>query len=495
MTTGRAAAAAFALCLVPFVGLATLNSGGYRYGASDQAFYQPAVVAQLDPAVFPRDREVLAAQSRLTAADETIAMLVRLSGAPVHVVFAALYLVALVLFALGAWRIGRRLYLHTWTAVALLAALSLRHAIARSGTNTLEGYFQPRSLAYALGMLAIAAFLRGGVRVTGVLLLLAAAVHPTTALWFAVWLALAAAIAYPAWRLRLAGAAAVAAAGAGWMLTAGPLAGRLVAMDPEWRRLLDSKTYLFPLEWPAYAWMLNLGYLVVIAFLYRVRARAARVDPLERALILGSASLAAIFVAALAAQAAGIALAFQLQPARVFWMYDILATIYLVWVLCEAGPQPAATRRAAAIAIVIAGLAAIRGAYVVAEARRPPVQLALPDDDWGRVMAWARSTDRRSGWLADPMHAVTFGTSVRVAGERDVLVEAVKDAAIGMYDRAIAVRTDERIRAAASFATLTADDARQLAARYDLDFMVTDQALDLPLMFSSGPLRVYRLRP
>jgi len=39
---------AFALMLVPFIALATLNSGGYRYGASDQAFYQPAVLKQLE---------------------------------------------------------------------------------------------------------------------------------------------------------------------------------------------------------------------------------------------------------------------------------------------------------------------------------------------------------------------------------------------------------------------------------------------------------------
>jgi hypothetical protein len=109
-------------------------------------------------------------------------------------------------------------------------------------------------------------------------------------------------------------------------------------------------------------------------------------------------------------------------------------------------------------------------------------------------MAWARQTDKGSGWLADPMHAVLYGTSVRVAGERDVLVEAVKDAAIGMYDRRIAVRTDERIRAVADFNALTEDEARRLGVRYDLDYMVTERPLDLPLAFASGTLKVYRIR-
>ena len=33
------------------------------------------------------------------------------------------------------------------------------------------------------------------------------------------------------------------------------------------------------------------------------------------------------------------------------------------------------------------------------------------------------------------MHAAHYGTSLRMAGARDVFVEGTKDAAIGMYDR------------------------------------------------------------
>jgi hypothetical protein len=74
------------------------------------------------------------------------------------------------------------------------------------------------------------------------------------------------------------------------------------------------------------------------------------------------------------------------------------------------------------------------------------------------------------------------------------LVEAVKDAALGMYDRRIAVRTDERLRALPDFEGLTAGRARALAAGYDLDYLVTEGTLNLPLAFESGALRVYRLR-
>ena len=492
---GRVGRVTFVLCILPFIVLATLNSGGYRYGASDQAFYQPAVLKQLDPALFPRDTPVLAAQTHLTLADEVVAAIVRVSGGSVPAVFATLYVVALVLFAWGVWQIGDHLFANQWTSVALLGAFTLRHAIARSGTNTLEGYFQPRLLAYGLGALAIASFLRGRLAVTVALLLAGAVVHPTTALWFAVWLGVSAMLQDR--RLRVWGIAATLCAAplGAWAVTSGPLAGRLTVMDPEWRQMLQTKDYLFPLQWPAYAWIINLGYVVVIAVLFGRRSSLGLVRERERELVIGSAVLLFIFVVALACHAAGVTLAFQLQPARVFWMFDFLATVYAVWALAEGGviPDGSAWRAKAAAAAVIA-FAAVRGVYVIVEAKRPPVQLTIPDDDWGRVMAWARTTNKDSGWLADPLHAVYYGTSVRVAGERDVMVEAVKDTALGMYDRNVAVRTDERLRALPNFGSLNAGGALALSVRYDLDYLVTEGRLELPLAFESGALRVYRLR-
>ena len=93
-----------------------------------------------------------------------------------------------------------------------------------------------------------------------------------------------------------------------------------------------------------------------------------------------------------------------------------------------------------------------------------------------------------------PEHAVRYGTSLRVAGERDVCVEAIKDRAIGMYDRGMAMRTRERVAAVGDFHTLTPERARALAQQYDLHYLVTEQALALPVAFSSGDLRVYALR-
>ncbi|OFW09064.1 MAG: hypothetical protein A3H96_13490 [Acidobacteria bacterium RIFCSPLOWO2_02_FULL_67_36] len=493
------AALLFALSLVPFILLCAVNSAGYRYGASDQAFYVPAVLARLDPSLFPRDGALIASQAHLTLIDETVAALARATGATLPVLLAWLYAGSLALLAGAAWLIARSLYRSRWTALALLAALTLRHAIWRTGTNSLEGYFHPRQLAFGFGALAIAALLRGRLLGAAALVAVAAMLHPTTALWFAVWIAVAASINWARggrsrrwW--RVATAAALAAVAVLWLVVAGPLAGRLVRMDPEWLATLVTKDYLFPLDWPILVWAINLAYIPIILFVYRYRVMAGAVTEPEPALVAGCLSLAIIFGAALPFNAARLALAVQLQIPRVFWMLDLLATVYVVWALAE-GARPT-TRRAQWVAAIVVVASIARGGFVmlVGFPERAVARIDVRDDDWGRTMAWARTTRAHSGWIADPLHAIKYGTSVRVAGARDVLVEGVKDAAIGMYDRAVAMRTRDRLLALGDFDRLTADRARQLGADYDLDFLVTEAPLDLPLAFESGTLRVYRLR-
>jgi hypothetical protein len=490
-----ARAAALVFGFAAFALLCTANSAGYRYGASDQAFYIPAVLEELRPSLFPRDGALIASQARLTIVDECLAALVRLSDATLPSMAAALYVVSLGLLAFAGWRIGAVLYRSPWTAVALLAALTLRHAIARSGTNSLEPYFHPRQLAFALGALAVAAFLRGGVRGPVALVALAGAMHPTTAVWFALWIGVALLVAEPRLRVPGAVAGALAAVLAAWGLTLGPLAGRLTVMDAEWLATLDTKSYLFPLDWPVSIWALNLAYVPAIVAVYRARAAAGHAHPREWAIVAGALSLLLPFAIALPFIAARIALAVQLQTARIFWMLDFLAVVYVVWWMAEG--RDGTVRRAQIAAAALALASCVRGGYLmtVLFPERPLAEVGVRDDDWGRAMAWLRATPDHTGVIAAPDHAARYGTSVRVAAHRDVLVEGLKDSAIGMYSRDVAMRTRERLDAIGGFDRLSAPDAIRLGDRYGLAYLVTEQPLALPIAFESGPLRVYRLGP
>jgi hypothetical protein len=71
----------------------------------------------------------------------------------------------------------------------------------------------------------------------------------------------------------------------------------------------------------------------------------------------------------------------------------------------------------------------------------------------------------------------------------------VKDSAIAMYNRDLAVRVVERRRALGDFPTLSPEGARALATRYDLNFLVTESTLDLPAVYRNAQFRIYALKP
>ena len=241
-----------------------------------------------------------------------------------------------------------------------------------------------------------------------------------------------------------------------WAVLWGPLAGRLVRMDPAWLAVLASKDYLFPNRWPLDAWLVNLAYPAVIVLLYRVRRRAGLAGSRERGLVVGALALVLAFLATLPLVAAGVALAVQLQIPRMFWFLDFLATVYVVWALTEHPGWRLGRWRAVTVA-VLAAASLGRGVYVtvVDGGRRPGgaavARLGPAPSDWEQVMRWLQTTPVGSNVLADPGHAWRYGTSVRAAALRDVYLEEVKDSAIAIYSRAIAMRVTDRIRALGDF--------------------------------------------
>ena len=69
----------------------------------------------------------------------------------------------------------------------------MRHQIPDTAVNALEGYFQIRHLlACSIGLCALLACLRGRSWTAPAVAGLAALAHPTTGLWFGVWIGVAA---------------------------------------------------------------------------------------------------------------------------------------------------------------------------------------------------------------------------------------------------------------------------------------------------------------
>jgi hypothetical protein len=486
---------ALAAALVGFALLATANSAGYRYGVSDQAFYVPAVLKSLHPTLYPRDSVLLATQTHFTLADDGLAAIARLTGAGLPAIFVVVYALTLAGLFAAAVALARGLRVSWWTTATFLLLLTFRHRIARTGANSLEGYMHPRMIAFALGVAALAAIVRGRYRWAFVWIGAAALIHPTTALWFALAAGAALLVGQPAWRRVLVPVAALAAAAAGWAVLAGPLTGRLGIMDPAWLAVLAQKDYLFPSAWPPSAWAINLAYPVVIVLVYRRRRSRGLLAPGEPALVAGMLALVAVFLISVPFSAAHVALAVQLQVNRVFWLTDVVTAAYVAWWLAE----DLVRRRAAGRVLLVALLAAAsvgRGVYVLHAASRPLVQVDLPATPWVEAMTWLRTQPASWLVLADPDHGWKYGISVRVAAERDTVLETGKDSAMAMYDRAIAMRVADRMTALAGFDRLSAADARALAARYGADVLVASatRTIMLPVLYRNGQFTIYDLR-
>jgi len=390
--------------------------------------------------------------------------------------------------------------LSAWAVAAAAAALTLKHRIGLTGANSFEGYGHPRVLAFAVGLWAVMQVIRGRTWWAAALVGAAFVIHPTTALWFGVWVGIAALVADRARRPWFAGGGAAAIAVAAWAIARGPLSAQAVVMDPAWLGVVAGKDYLFPTEWGPTAWAMAAAYVIAVGgtFFWRRSRRVTSVN--EPAMVAGLAGLLAVFIATLPATAAHVAIAVQFQVSRILWMFDLVGTVYAVWLLADGGRALGAgarsSRRARSVAVCLIVAALARGAYVkwVEHPARPLVRLDLPDDPWQQALDWLARTPVDTLVVANPGHAWRYGTSVRVGAARDVLLEEVKDTAMSMYSRRVAMHVRERIQAIGDFGTLTDSGALALAARFGASYLVDDRPRSLPVAYRNERFTIYRLR-
>ena len=472
-----------------FVVLATANAGGYRYGVSDQAFHVPAMARHVDHTLFPRDADLLAAQSSRTPAYYLLGVFARtpdqLPGA-----FAGFYLAGMLGLAVAAFFCCRALGASGWAAAAALALLTFRHRIARTGANSIEGYFNPRMLAFALGIAALACVLKRRLGIALALAVTAGLLHPTSGLWFGTVVVVAYVAALNRRSVWL-GALIAAVAVFGWLAASG------LRIDESWRAALFEKDYLYSLHWPLYAWVLNLLYLPLIAAIYRRRRALGLLAPGEPLLLAGLTALVAGFAISLPLTAWNVALAVQLQVNRVFWVLDAACLLYLAWWLTDdlAARRGRSLRVGVVAALVLLSVA--RGTYVLMiETKRPLVQVSLPANEWTSALHWLRGQPANWNVLADPGHAVRFGVSVRVGALRDTVIEQSKDSGLAIYEREIALRVAQRSQALGEFSTFSTEQVRAAARQFDADvaLMERTQSLNLPVLYENARFVIYDLR-
>ena len=176
--------------------------------------------------------------------DEIMATGAKTLGVSVPSLFFGAYLLGMILLFGGIVAVGQVLFRSWWTTALLAGLLTLRHRITQTGANTLEGYFQPRMIVFALGVWAVAACLRGRAGLALALLGPGITLHPTTALWFGTWIVRALAVSERRLLSPLVAVTATWAAAGACMVAFGPLRGHLGRIDPPGPPVLAGKDYL-----------------------------------------------------------------------------------------------------------------------------------------------------------------------------------------------------------------------------------------------------------
>ena len=146
---------------------------------------------------------------------------------------------------------------------------------------------------------------------------------------------------------------------------------------------------------------------------------------------------------------------------------------------------------------VVVALAVARGGYVmfVERAGQPLVRTSPALTDWTRVTSWASARPVGTHFLAEPGHTGSYGVSLRAASGRDVYLDGIKDVGIAIYSREVAHDIARRIADLGRFEALDPPRARRLAQRYDLDYVITEESIDLPLAQRVGRFNIYALDP
>ena len=243
--------------------VATANSGGYRYGVSDQAFYVPAIAQGASTRrCFRATRRCSTPQMRCLARRRSAGGACRASPASTcprsSSRSTSLTLVGAVRGGGGCFaRAARRS--RGGPSRRFLLLLTLRHRIAKTGANSLEGYMHPRMLAFALGVRGAAP--RRCARAAGPARRGRSSPRRSCIRRPRSGSAWSSGVGDRGrrdrrWRRALVGAGGVAAVVA-VLGAARPVRSPAgcTMMDADWLAVLAEKDYLFPAEWPAYAWV------------------------------------------------------------------------------------------------------------------------------------------------------------------------------------------------------------------------------------------------
>ncbi len=396
---------------------------GYHPYAEDAEIYVPSILKILHPSYFPFGQKFFEANGHLTAFPYLIALLTRLTHAPLDWVLFVGYIASIFLLLLACFRIAMNCFATTagrWSSVTMIACL-LTLPVAGTSLYIFDEYLNPRSISAFAVMFAIDAAMEKKFWRMAIWLLITAVIHPFMTVFAVVFIVL--------WLIRKADLSRIptASAAAGPVLIAGFSLKRPSAIY--WKCLEDHR-YYFLLRWTWYEW---LGILAPFIILWWCRKIAER-----RGNFLLARLAWTVFLFELICFIAGLIVTIprQLEILAPYQPMRSLQLVYLLMLLIIGGLagehllKKHALRWAALFLPIAAGLCVAQFSLFPAT-RHVEWPGAAPLNPWLEAFAWIRgNTPVNAIFALDPNYMILPEENFqgfRAAAQHSRLADAKKD--------------------------------------------------------------------
>jgi Domain of unknown function (DUF6798) len=409
------------LLLLTFAALAV---HGYHYGVQDQFLYVPAIKQHVDPGLYPHGGAIFQVHNKVMMLDDLVALSMRATGLPADWAVFLWHFLSLYLLLFACLQVSRRCFRDRaaqWAATVSVAVL-LTLEVGATLLFLADEYLHPRTLATALLLLALAAVLDRKIISALLWTVAAALLHPTMAAAGALHLA------FVAWRPPSRAARpqpAIASAAA--LLLSLPLLG---GGNDAWREVLATRWYLYPLQWPWYAWLGVVVPVGLLAWFARLQqGSAGPVSYVSRRLIASGLTGAAAGI--LISVTPGLERLIPTEPMRTLHLFTLMTVLLGGGILGERFLRDRAARWA--LVFVPLSAAMFLPQLLVLYPHSPHIEWPghAASNEWVEVFEWVRlNTPRDAYFVLDPHYQEAAGEDFhdfRSLAERSAMYDYTKD--------------------------------------------------------------------
>jgi uncharacterized protein DUF6798 len=467
---------------------AAIGVHGYHPAVEDAEIYTPGVLKILHPSLFPYNTEFFESHARMTIFPRVIAGSIRLTHLPLGAALLSWHVVTIFMFLLAGWRIARLCFeerFAAWCGVALVGSL-LSIPVAGTRLFLMDPYLTTRSFSTPCAMLGIAGVLEEKYIAAALWIALTGAMHPLMAVFAGTYAAILLLLKHHV-RKENTGA-----------ILAGFPQNLFPPITPEYREILQTRTYFFLNNWAWYEWLGLLAPFAILAWFVRI-ARRYGLGPMNiacRALVIFGLIFSGL--ALVISRKGHFENLAEIQPLRYLHLLYILMFLFIGGLLGKFVLKKVAWRWAILFVPLCAGMA-----YAQHEIAPASPHLELPGraspNPWVQVFEWIReNTPPDAYFVLNPEHMALPGEDqhgFRAIAQRSMLADAVKDSGAASMFPALSGKWKEQSVAQQGWKKFKREDFLRLKTRYGVNWVVLERpgVVGVPCPYANEILLVCRI--